>query len=144
MTYFRILAIICLLVCGCGKSKGRPKIVQIPVTGTVTLDGKPLADADVLFLPPEGMGGFSGRTSADGSYQLIGVAGGKAVCKGKCSVRISRMLKPDGTAPAPDEPPANVGATESLPEKYSAAAETALSADVPDGGGKFDFALTSK
>lgn len=144
MIHLRLLALVCVFIAGCSKSKGPPKIVQLPVTGTVTLDGQPLADADIIFLPPEGMGAFSGRTKADGTYQLEGVAGGKVVCKGKCSVCISRMLKADGTAPGPDEPPANAGAVESLPDKYTSASDTTLSADVPDGGGKFDFPLTSK
>lgn len=144
MNYLRILAICVVFVCGCGKSKGPPKVAQIPVTGTVTLDGQPLADADVFFFPPEGRGAFMGRTKADGSYQLEGVAGSKAVCKGQCSVRISRMLKPDGTVAGPDEPPAMSDATESLPEKYSSQTEPTLTADVPEGGGKFDFDLKSK
>lgn len=144
MVFLRILAIVCVFICGCGKSKGPPKVAQIPVTGMVTLDGKPLANADVVFLPPEGMGAFSGRTKADGTYQLEGVAGSKTVCKGSCKVCISRMLKSDGTAPGADELPANAGASESLPEKYSSPAETTLTAEVPEGGGKFDFPLASK
>jgi hypothetical protein len=138
------IALAGLFVCGCGKSSGPPKVQTIPVTGTIRLDGKPLGNADIVFVPSEGIGGFSARTKDDGSYQLEGITGGKAVCKGKCSVRVSKMLKADGSAPNPDEPPAIAGATESLPERYSSAGLTELSADVPDGGGKFDFDLVSK
>lgn len=141
LVYFPI---VCCLACGCGKSAGPPKAMAVPVTGTVTLDGKPLAGADVTFIPSQGIGGFQGRTKDDGSYQLEGLAGGKAKCQGKCAVVISRMLKPDGSLPGPDEPPANVGATESLPERYSSPAVTELSADVPEGGRKFDFELKSR
>ncbi|HQU41268.1 MAG: hypothetical protein B7Z73_03230 [Planctomycetia bacterium 21-64-5] len=143
MKSFFVFAVLCCFVCGCGKSTGPPKALIIPVTGTVTLDGKPLPGADVTFIPSQGIGAFTGRTNDDGSYQLEGLVGAKAKCQGKCGVRISRMLKPDGSLPSPDEPPANVGATESLPERYSSASTTELSAEVPEGGGKFDFPLKS-
>ncbi len=144
MKHISIVALVVLCVCGCGRSSGPPKVQTIPVTGTVKLDGQPLGNADVVFIPSEGIGGFSARTKDDGTYQLEGLTGGKAVCKGRCTVRISRMLKPDGTAPNPDEPPAIAGAVESLPEKYSSPNATELSADVPDGGGTFNFDLKSK
>lgn len=142
-TYSISFAVFCVLASGCGRSGGPPKAAAIPVNGTVMLDGKPLAGADVVFIPPQGIGGFSGRTKDDGSYQLEGLANSKVKCQGKCSVRISRMLKPDGTMPGADETPANAGAMESLPERYSSPGATTLTADVPENGGKFDFELKS-
>ena len=144
----RIAAAICgvicsLAICGCGKSNSRPGIATLPVTGVVTLDGKPLSGADVLFATAEGAS-FAARTKDDGSYQLQGLAGRGAACKGVCQVTISRYLKPDGSPLGPEEFPAMVEATESLPPKYSFPGETTLSVDVPEQGGKFDFPLTSQ
>lgn len=138
------LAICCSAICGCGKSKsGPPSAAMLPITGKVTLDGQPLSGADVIFTTAEG-GSFAGRTKEDGSYQLTGLAGGKRTCKGMCKVVINRLLKPDGTLPGPDEPPALSFAAESLPDKYAMADRSELSANVPEQGGAFDFPLTSK
>ena len=144
----RMTAAVCGVICmlaifGCGKSNARPGIETLPVTGLVTLDGKPLAGADVMFATAEGAS-FAARTKDDGSYQLEGLAGRGAACKGACQVVISRYLKPDGSPLGPEEFPALVQATESLPPKYSFPGETTLSVDVPEQGGKFDFPLTSK
>jgi hypothetical protein len=59
--------VACLvLVLGCG-GKGKPVKVQ----GVVTLDGKPVPGATVVFVPEEGSGRpASGRTEADGTFRL--------------------------------------------------------------------------
>ena len=57
------------LVLGLGGCGGGPKLYT--VTGTVTLDGKPLPGAAVLFLPTAEDGRqATGVTNADGSFQL--------------------------------------------------------------------------
>ena len=48
---------------GCG-GKDQP----VPVRGTVTLDGKPVAGAAVHFVPDQGGSPASAETQADGSY----------------------------------------------------------------------------
>lgn len=133
-----------LTVAGCQKSAGPPTIKTLPVTGTVTLDGKPLSGADVVFMSAETSGAFAGRTDDKGEYQLQSFGAAKGSCQGMHRVTISRLVKPDGSLPGPDEPPANSGATETLPGKYSDAAFTTLSADVPAEGKNFDFDLQSK
>ena len=143
MNVCKIVAVVCLVICGCSKKSGPPTVQALPVTGKVTLDGKPLPGADVVFLIPDPPMAFAGTTKDDGSYQLQGVAG-KQPPKGHCKVMISRMLKPDGTLVPPGTPPAMAFATESLPPKYSMANSTELSADVLEGGGEFNFAMTSK
>jgi hypothetical protein len=61
----------CLLSCGCGG----PGYKLAPVSGRVTLHGKPLADVQVSFQPSQegrsepGPGSFS-TTDADGRYSL--------------------------------------------------------------------------
>lgn len=143
MRFLLIAVLLTSLVSGCQKSKGPAKIAAVPVKGTVTLDGKPLADADVVFIPTESPAAFVGRTGGDGVYVLQGAAGSESGLKGACKVTISRMAKPDGSSLAPDEAPANVGATEQLPPKYSQFDLTTLSATVAAEGGTFDFPLVT-
>jgi len=70
---------------GCGKTG--PEVA--PVTGRITLDGKPLANADVLFQPDGSKPPSAGRAGADGHYELAykrGVMGGML---GQNTVRIT-------------------------------------------------------
>lgn len=60
------VALACFLpvLAGCGG----PKLV--PVTGAVTLDGKPVDGATVTFVSEDGKNSFSGSTDASGKYSL--------------------------------------------------------------------------
>lgn len=66
-----LLVVGLMLLAGCG---GGPKLVS--VSGRVTMGGKPLANATVIFEPiaaaagTEAGGGAYGRTNADGRYSL--------------------------------------------------------------------------
>lgn len=144
MKCWRIVVVACLAVYGCGKSAGPPKTQLLPVKGTVTLDGKPLAGADVVFVTGSPPLAFAGRTGDDGTYQLQGIAGRDAKCEGECKVTISRMVKPDGSPLAPGETPADTAAVEQLLPTYSQFDSTTLTESVGAGGGTFDFPLTSK
>lgn len=137
---------VCLALCGCNGSPPLPKMQTLPVTGKVTLDGTPLAGADVLFTVPDPPATFFATTKDDGTYQLQAPEGSEAGLKGRCNVTISRMVKPDGSPLdlAKGELPALVGALEQLPQKYSMPGMSELTADVPEGGGSFNFDLSSK
>jgi hypothetical protein len=87
---------------------------------------------------------FIGRTKEDGTYQLLAPEDRAALLKGPCKVTISRMVKPDGSPLAEGEAPAMALAIEQLPQRYSMPATSELTADVPEGGGNFDFPLESK
>jgi hypothetical protein len=63
-----ILALALLLQAGCNRSD-RPPLVE--VEGRVTLDGHPLADAWVMFIPDNGLRSSLGKTDARGDYVLI-------------------------------------------------------------------------
>lgn len=55
---------------GCGGSSNLPQLGL--VTGVVTLDGEPLANATVLFHPIDGSTrGGAGKTDAKGAYELM-------------------------------------------------------------------------
>ncbi|MBN2294871.1 MAG: hypothetical protein JXM70_20755, partial [Pirellulales bacterium] len=70
--FFIVLGTIVLT--GCGDSG--PKLV--PVEGTVTLDGKPLANKSLMFVPIDGTSGHGagGSTDAGGKYTLQAVVPG--------------------------------------------------------------------
>jgi hypothetical protein len=139
-----LAALVCAVVCGCGKGSGPPKVQAMPVKGKVTLDGKPLAGAEVVFSVIYPPAVFASRTKDDGTYELQGLAGMESSLAGDCKVTISRMVKPGGSPLGAEEAPANVGATEQLPANYSQIGATTLSANVGAAGGTFDFDLKSK
>lgn len=130
-----------------------PKLpATVPVTGVVTLDDKPLADAMVTFMPESEAGyrGAVGRTDSTGKYEVSSDIGdgkqSKGAIPGKYRVIVSKFVKPDGT-PLPEgfnQPPMSVGAMESLPPKFSMSNQTKLSYEVPAGGGTYDIKVTSK
>ncbi len=71
-------------VAGCGKSG--PQVA--PVHGRVTLDGRPLALADVSFQPDGAQRASAGRTDADGQYELAYKRGQPGAIVGPHTVRI--------------------------------------------------------
>lgn len=142
-----------LSLAGCGGGSSGPKLPDpVKVNGVVVLDSQPLSDATVYFVPEGGkeMGtGATGLTNASGSFELITMKGKSkqsGAIPGKYRVSISRLVGPDGKAIAPnaDVPPANLGAVESLPPRFSDVMMTELKASVTEQGGKFDFNISSQ
>jgi len=104
------------------------------VTGTVTLDGKPVADASVMF-----EGARSGeppslaKTDASGNYELYYSRGHKGATFGEHAVYISTFQ-----APTDENPKAK---PETIPAKYNGKSE--LKVTVKSGQNKIDFDLKS-
>jgi hypothetical protein len=124
---------------GCGGGGVR----FVPVTGKVTMDGKPLAKAAVRFIPQPKPGSeiagevSSGITDENGQYKLSastkdGVRDGAQVGKHKVSISI-QISRGEGDRAI---------IRETIPKQYNI--ETTLTADVTGDGKPFDFALTSK
>ena len=68
-----------------------------PVTGRVTLDGIPLSEAQVMFLPTSGRPS-KGETNADGVYELGYTYKQKGAEQGMHAVRVTTAYtRPDGT-----------------------------------------------
>jgi hypothetical protein len=137
------------LLFGCNTGQPGPKLV--PAGGTVTLDGKPLGAADVMFVPQDetkGQGGAA-RTDATGKFELLSQdRKKKGAAVGSYRVIISKLVKPDGTdfIPDPNSGPMDTGGfKELLPATYSDPNQTSLTAEVPDGGAAgLEFKLKSK
>lgn len=138
-----IAALALVTIAGCGKRALGPA-----VEGTVTLDGQPLANANVQLIPQgETMGqtGF-GKTDAAGKFTIRSADGNQAGAPpGDYKVVISKHVKPDGTdfVPKPDEDPMLATFKELLPAAYSNPEKTKLKATVPtDGTKELTFKLT--
>jgi len=133
-------------VCGCGSGG------MAPVSGTITLDGKPLAGATVTFVPAGGAGqAASGLTDAEGTFQLYTLRPSDGVRYGDYKVLIERPEYPPlelnlGPNPTVEEamkawgkgmaerkrnPPPKLAP---VPEVYKYADTTPLTQTVPTSG----------
>jgi hypothetical protein len=148
--FLGLVVVAALLVfavgCGGGRDSSLPDLV--PVSGTVTLDGKPLAGAIVTFLPVGATKGRScyGVTGADGRYELMENEKSKGAPVGEFSVLVNKWVMPDGSDFPKDSTQSamDAGARELLPPQYSLDGSSTLKATVPAGGGTVDFQVTSK
>jgi hypothetical protein len=109
----------------------------------VTLDEKPLPDAEVRFYPEGSTGGLGGggRTGPDGKCTLTDARGGKGILPGEYRVVISGRLEPDGSPPDPKAPPIESAARETLPATYSDRDTTRLRATVSRDASVHNFPL---
>jgi len=138
-----------LLLTGCDSEPAGPPLA--PVEGTVTLDGKPLGAADLMFVPQgetQGQGGVA-QTDKEGKFALLSQdRKHKGAPVGSYRVIINKLIKPDGTdfVPDPTAGPMDTGGfRELLPAAYSDMGKTQLEATVPEGGAKnLEFKLSSK
>ena len=118
------------LSAGCG---GRDLPELAPVEGTVTLDGKPLPNVMVQFLPENGGRPSTGTTNDEGHYELTYVAGEMGARLGRNKVEVV-MIWPDGE-PTP-------GVKDPVPKAYKGA-ETTLSYEVKADDNVYDITMTS-
>jgi hypothetical protein len=108
-----------LALAGCGGASNVGK-----VTGKVTFDSRPLADALVTFSPTtEGGSSSLGKTDSSGVYTLNYSAGVRGAEIGENSVTISTLTQ----------------GKEKVPMEYNT--QTKLKADVKSGSNTFDWDL---
>ena len=142
-----LLACLLLVPAGCGG--GDSGVQTVPVSGTVTLDGQPLAGAMVRF-EPTGAGGStaegwidsSGITDAQGRYTLSTPDGMSGAVVGTHKVSIT-TAPPSGPVDFSTEGQTTAPAKEVIPARYNS--QTELTFEVPKGGtDAANFDLTSK
>jgi hypothetical protein len=107
---------------GCGDSG--PELA--PVSGRVTLDGKPMENVDVTFQPDEMRPASYGRTDASGRYELGYKRGVQGALLGPHTVRIRSL---DAKAPQ-------------VAAKFNSQSE--LRREVKPGQNEFDFDVTTE
>jgi hypothetical protein len=142
-----LLAALAFLSAGCGGEEYQ----TAQISGRVTLDGKPIEKAAVMFQPVAPKGtmnpgpGSFGITDADGRYtlKLIGLSDRKGAALGHHKVRIENYTEPGDTADdrtnrKPAKPPIPI------PERYNRI-DAILEFDVLKGGtDEANFELTTK
>jgi hypothetical protein len=145
--------LLAINLCGCGKApESKSSVKKAPVSGTVTMGGKPLEGAEVYF-NTEKFTGFA-KTNAEGKYQL---SQGAAI--GANKVFISKLDGAAATANAADptlalndptqtqiagesQSKSKKGPKQLIPPEFSSQTATKLTFDVPEGGAKdADFSL---
>jgi hypothetical protein len=118
---------------GCG-----PKLPPLgTVHGVVTLDGKPVPNADVCFIAADGAASFA-CTDAEGRYRLsypLTKGKGAGALIGTHRVVINTIRPNDGSLPATAVAPIPI------PVRYNS--QTTLTAEVKPGDNEINFALKS-
>lgn len=125
---FRSLLILVstIALAGCGGSD-LPELV--PLTGTVSLAGKPLKDAQVLFQPEGGRPSFA-YTDEDGEFELHYMEGTPGVKAGPGKIAISTAVEPD---PDSDDPARQQGRKEQAPAVVTTVEKTPIKVDAKEG-----------
>jgi hypothetical protein len=118
-----------LLIGGCG---GRSDLGE--VSGTVTLEGEPLANARIVFQPQSQGSASFGMTDEQGKYTLQYSDEDMGAAIGTHTVSISTFVVPDPDADEPAE-----AREERVPAKYNVDSE--LTAEVTAGSNTINFEL---
>ena len=79
------IPIVCVILVGCGSRGDRPELGT--VTGRVTLNGEPLRNVEVSFVPASGRPSY-GETNDDGIYELVYIRDVKGAKVGKHKVTV--------------------------------------------------------
>jgi len=129
------ILLVALALAGCGSE-------FVPVEGTVLLDGQPLADAQVLFLPKSSGRPATGRTDAAGKFKLTTDRQGDGAKPGEYNVGVTALKISYG--------PSGEGGEQSeqqrwlAPQRYSKPAESGLSATIRSNSPTPKLELTSR
>ena len=86
LTWATVGCLVTVLLTGCGRQSR-----TVPVGGMVTLDGKPLADAAVLFVPIDGGVPGRGSTTVSGSFSLSTFDRNDGALVGRHRVAVSKV-----------------------------------------------------
>jgi hypothetical protein len=136
--YAAAAILVAAAVAGCGEASDG--IDRQPVSGSITLDGKPLA-GDVTFIPI-GNGTSAGGTIADGAFSIARTAGPSP---GLYRVEISSVQPTGRSIPDRDGPPGSTTEERKnvVPGRYNVNSQ--LRAEVKkDGPNTFSFEIKSE
>jgi len=130
-----LLAGLLLAASGCGPH-------YHPVSGRITLDKQPLADAGVMFHPKAAGPVGSAVTDANGNFQLV-MANHSGALAGDYVVTVIKQ-KVTGVRSDESVEPEGVRTEWLTPERYSKRDSSPLKATVPADSARYDFALSVK
>jgi hypothetical protein len=138
-----LLALCAAVTCGCGGHlDDRPETFL--VSGNVTYEGEPCADATISFHPQGEQRSAYGRTDSSGNYLLTTVREHDGAMAGEYRVSVSKVINENAEVAstdiaAPQKPPQYKSL---LPEKYGNPETSDLTASVEEGKNQFDFTLS--
>jgi hypothetical protein len=148
LSYCRSLCVLLtglLAVGGCSKGSNLPRTV--PASGIVTLDGKPVDGAQVVFVPAgDAKTGATGVTNASGKFSLRAYPEKDGAIPGEYQVQVSKTIKVEldgkkGSLDGGDPVRFEYG----VPAKYTGAKTSGLKVTIPENGIKdINLALMSK
>jgi hypothetical protein len=124
-------ALAVLTLVGCGPAGPR----KIKVSGTVTLDGSPLADGNVVFIPLDPALGAAGGQITTGDFTIETYPGPHRV-EVYADNKESRPIGPD------DPPELAFVLTSLIPERYNK--KSALTVDVQSPNDRPELVLTTR
>jgi hypothetical protein len=130
----RRVFVVALLFGCCGFGCGSTRSDLGEVSGRITLDDRPVADAFVQFISREGGTTSYGRTDKNGAYQMAATRKSEGASLGNNLVRIS-------TADVQDQGGKAVKVPERIPAEYNVRSD--LIRKVEAGENVFDFELKS-
>lgn len=131
-----LAAAILIAAGGCGSDK--KEFTLAPVSGKVTFNKKPLANATVTFVPNDGGPSSTGKTDKDGKFTMKTADKADGAVVGSHRVMIT-TLDEEEDSENPDE--IDYSKKEKIPERYNA--NTELTFKVPeDGSTSANFDLT--
>jgi len=133
---------------GCGGAKWTANVNY--VEGTVTLDGKPLTEAFVQFIPKtQGVGEVAGgHTDGNGMYKLssLNAASGSGAVVGEYTVTVSKLERTETFPPGADMNVVSPTVTEKelVPAIYTDQAKSPISKTVKAGKNVIDIELSGQ
>lgn len=166
MRFFQVAGSVLLsllMLVGCGGNDDQEKFNEglVPVQGTVTVNGKPLEDLQISFIPSSSKGNGNeriaiGSTDAQGKYTAMSPPNGKYIkpedfpgmIPGNYDLTFSRFVLEDGSvwdSRNSEEGPMNVGATESMPVHLTNANSSRIKATIKkENPAPIDFEIKTK
>ncbi len=123
---------------GCGGAYQTGDIeTVVPVNGTLTFQGKPLENYQVVFMPLDGRRVATGITDANGNFKLGTNDAGDGAPPGKCEVAV--MFAPPDTAQPGNEViidnPAKLPKPKvKIPAKYNDPKKSGITQEIPSDG----------
>lgn len=147
-----LLSLVALTLTGCGSGSD-----TIPVTGTVTLDGKPLEGASVNFSPAEAGTPARAVTDASGKFELTTNEPKDGALPGSYNVGVTKMDKDSVDSTAAPDGSAEEGMMLSgpgagrvaprpkslIPDKYTNPNKSGITVEVKEGMEPVTIELTS-
>ena len=124
---FGVSCLATVLISGCGGDNGG----RVPVSGTVTLDGTPLASGSVAFADSKGVSAGIGIIK-DGVFTVSAVADSPGIPPGQYGVAVESWKVEPGAVDANGE----IGGPgeSAIPEAYGDYKTSGLTATISDGG----------